>query len=79
MTVSFEQYLPKSSEYYMKCCNHAAVVIGFLDPPYTVDENDRASNIQIGVIQGSLERSVVVQFSTNAISAAGKSCRSPMQ
>ena len=47
-------------------------MIGLLNTSYTVSENDGAANIQIGVIQGSLERSVVVQFSTNAISAAGK-------
>ena len=35
-------------------------------------ENDGAVNIQFGIIQGSLERSVVVQFSTNDISATGK-------
>ena len=50
-------------------------MIGFLNTPYTVGESDRVADIQIGVIQGSLERSVVVLFSTNAtnaISAAGK-------
>ena len=46
------------------------VVIGFLNASYTVGESDGVANIQIGIIQGSLERSVVVQFSTNAISAA---------
>ena len=50
----------------------AAVVIGFLNTSYTVNENDGVANIQIGVIQGSLERSVAVRFSTNADSASGK-------
>ena len=53
--------------------NCAAIVIGFLNTSYTVSENDGEANIQIGVIQGSLERPVVVRFSTNAISASGKS------
>ena len=37
-----------------------------------MDENDGVANIQFGIIQGSLERSLVVQFSTNDISATGK-------
>ena len=52
-------------------------MIGFLNAPYTVSESDSAADIQIGVMQGSLERSVMVHFSTNAtnaISAAGKLC-----
>ena len=50
----------------------AAVVIGFLNTSYTVNENDGAADIQIGVIRGSLERPVAVRFSTNADSASGK-------
>ena len=50
----------------------AAVVIGFLNTYYTVNENDGVADIQIGVIRGSLERPVVVQFSTSADSASGK-------
>ena len=37
-----------------------------------MDESDGAVNIQFGIIQGSLERLVIVQFSTNDISATGK-------
>ena len=47
-------------------------MIGFLNTSYTVNENDGVANIQIGVIRGSLERPINVQFSLNAISAAGK-------
>ena len=50
----------------------AAVVIGFLNTSYTVNENDGMADIQIGVIRGSLERPVAVRFSTNANSASGK-------
>ena len=50
----------------------AAVVIGFLNTSYTVNENDGVADTQIGVIRGSLERSVVVRFSTSADSASGK-------
>jgi hypothetical protein len=50
----------------------AAVVIGFLNTSYTVSESDGEAIIQIGVIRGSLERPVNVQFSINAISAASK-------
>ena len=50
----------------------AAVVIGFLNTSYTVNENDGVADIQIGVIRGSLERPVAVRFSTNADSASGK-------
>ena len=46
-------------------------MIGFLNTSYTVSESDGVANIQIGVIQGSLERSIVVNFFTRAISAAG--------
>ena len=81
MTVRSEQPLLCS------CLNHqvyisvncAAVVIGFLNTSYTVGECDGIANIQIGVIQGTLDGPVVVQFSTNAASAAGKLCRSAMQ
>ena len=47
-------------------------MIGFLNTSYTVGESDGQANIQIGVIRGSLQRPVAVQFSTNAVSAAGK-------
>ena len=46
-------------------------MIGFLDTLYTVGESDGQANVQIGVIRGSLQRPVVVEFSTNAVSAAG--------
>ena len=49
------------------------VVIGFLNTSYTVGESDGQVNIQIGVISpGSLQRPVMVQFSTSADSADGK-------
>ena len=47
-------------------------MIGFLNTSYTVGESDGQANVQIGVIRGSLQRSVVVEFSTNVVSAAGK-------
>ena len=47
-------------------------MIGFLNTSYTVGESDGLVNVQIGVINGSLQRPVVVQFSTNAVSAASK-------
>ena len=50
----------------------AAVVIGFLNTSYTVGESDGVVNIQIGVIRGSLQGPVNVEFSINAISAASK-------
>ena len=53
----------------MKC--YSEVVIGFLDTSYNVGESDGQANVQIGVIRGSLQRLVVVEFSTNAVSAAG--------
>ena len=49
------------------------VVIGFLNTSYTVGESNGQVNIQIGVINNSLQRPVVIKFSTNAVSAAGKS------
>ena len=79
MTVRSEQPLLCSCHYllnYIILC--AAIVIGFLNTSYTVGESDGVANIQIGVIQGSLERSVAVRFSTNDISAASKLHRSTM-
>ena len=70
MTVRSVNFTVHDYQYYLLSC--AAVVIGFLNTSYTVNENDGAANIQIGVIQGSLERSVVVRFSTSADSASGK-------
>ena len=35
-------------------------------------ESDGVANIQIGVIEGSLQRPVAVRFSTSADSATGK-------
>ena len=37
-----------------------------------MSENDGQVNVQIGVIQGLLQRPVVVEFSSNAGSAGGK-------
>ena len=44
-------------------CYHVEVVIGFLNTSYTVGESDSQVNIQIGVIRGSLQIPVVVEFS----------------
>ena len=75
MTVRSEQPLLCNCHNY-RSVNHAAVVIGSLNTSYTEDESDFVANTQIGVIQGTLDRPVVVQFSTNDISAAGKLYRS---
>ena len=42
------------------------VVIGFLNTLYTVDGSDEVANIQIAVIQGSLQRSVMVNLTIAA-------------
>ena len=42
------------------------VVIGFLNTLYTAGESDEVANIHIGVIQGSLQRSVTVNFTIAA-------------
>ena len=54
-------------------------MIGFLNTSYTVGESDGVANIQIGVIRGSLQRPVTVEFSTSAISAGGMDCMGSIQ
>ena len=44
-------------------------MVGFLNTFNNVNENDGQVNIQIG---GLLQRPVVVEFSTDAVSATGK-------
>ena len=51
---------------------HIDVTIGFIDSPYSVNENERQVVIQVGVIEGSLQREVVVSFSTSDSAAIGK-------
>ena len=48
------------------------VTIGFINAPYSVDENEGEVDIQVGVIEGSLQREVVVLFSTLDSSVRGK-------
>ena len=73
MMVRSEQFLLHDCHEHQDYTNCAVVVIGFLNTSYTVGESDGAANIQIGVLsEGSLERPVVVRFSTTAISAYGK-------
>lgn len=49
----------------------AEAVIGFRDTSYTVREGHDQVNVPIGVIQGSLQRPVVVNFTTVTDSALG--------
>ena len=78
MVRSEQPLLWNCHDHHYNIISYSAVVIGFLNTSYTVNENDGVANIQIGVIQGSLERSVTVQFSTSADSASGKLHRSTM-
>ena len=48
------------------------VTIGFVNPPYSVIENEEQLVIQIGVIEGSLQTEVVVSFSTSDLTAISK-------
>ena len=47
-------------------------MIGFLNTSYSVGESDGVVKLQIGVIQGSIQRPVVVEISTGDISTAGE-------
>ena len=51
--------------------NHTDVTIGFINPPYSVFENESLV-IQVGVLEGSLQREVVVSFSSSDLTAIGK-------
>ena len=46
-------------------------MIGFLNTSYTVDESDGVVSLQIGAIQGSLQRSVVIELTTRDMSTDG--------
>ena len=52
---------------------YTAITIGFLSTSYTVSEADGTVSIQVGVINGSLQREVevVVNFSTGDLTANG--------
>ena len=52
--------------------NLTDVIIGFINAPYSVGENEGEVDIQVGVIEGSLLREVVVLFTTLDSSARGK-------
>ena len=52
--------------------NLADATIDFINAPYSVVENEGEVDIQVGVIQGSPQREVVVLFSTLDSSARGK-------
>ena len=51
---------------------HIDATIGFINSPYSVIENEKQVVIQVGVIEGSLQREVVVSFSTSDSAAIGK-------
>ena len=57
---------------YLDNMQYIEVIIGFINPPYYVIENEGQVAIQIGVIDGSLQREVVVSFSTSDDTAVGK-------
>ena len=48
------------------------VVIGFIDPPYQVNESDGSVNLTIGVLTGILQRQVVLSLSTSDDTALSK-------
>ena len=45
--------------------------IGFIDPPYSVNENSGQVLIPVGVLNGTLGIDVVVSFSTSDSTAIG--------
>ena len=52
--------------------NLTDVTIGFLNPSYSVFENGSQVIIQVGVLDGSLQRNVIVTLSTSDLTAIGK-------
>ena len=48
------------------------LVIGFIDAPYEVNENDGFAAVNLGVIDGSLEREFEVQLSLADETALGE-------
>ena len=57
---------------YFDNMQYTEVIIGFINPPYSVIENEGQVVIRVGVIEGSLRREVVVSFSTSDNTAIGK-------
>ena len=53
-------------------CLSTEVVIGFIDPPYQVNESDGSVNLTIGVLTGNLQRQVVLRLSTSDDTALSK-------
>ena len=52
--------------------NLTDVIIGFLDTSYSVLENELQVIIQVGVLEGSLQREVTVTLSISDLTAIGK-------
>ena len=52
--------------------NLTDVIIGFLDTSYSMFENEPQVIIQVGVLNGSLQRSVIVTLSISDLTAIGK-------
>ena len=52
--------------------NLTDVIIGFLDTSYSVFENESQVIIQVGLLEGSLQREVTVTLSTSDLTAVGK-------
>ena len=54
------------------CINSIAVTIGFTTTDYSVGESDGHVSINVSVVKGSLQKEVIVLFSTSNLTAAGK-------
>ena len=52
--------------------NLTDATIGFINAPYSVGENEGEVDVQVGVIEGSLQRELVILLSTFDSSARGK-------
>ena len=46
--------------------------IGFISPHFTMRESDGLVNIQVGVLSGSLQKEVTLNFFVTELSALGK-------
>lgn len=51
---------------------NADVVIGFINAPYEVNENDGEALIRVGLINGNLQREVSIQLSLSDGIASSK-------
>ena len=51
----------------------AEVTIGFFNQSYNASESDGAVSVEVGIISGSLQREVSVQFTSSDSSALSKS------